>query len=74
MLNIFMILRFTILYCHVYVSNGVLLKGVVESSLIVEDELLTPHIDRTTYASSNFLRCVQVFSGSRKCKVDLEHC
>ena len=28
-----------------YVSIGVLLKGVVESSLLSKDELLTPYID-----------------------------
>ena len=31
-----------------------LLEGVVESFLLFEDELLTPDIDRVTYASLSF--------------------
>ena len=35
----------TFLYFHFYVLIGVLLKGMVESCLLFNDELLTPNID-----------------------------
>ena len=37
--------RLTFLYFHFYVLIGVLLKGMVESSLLSKDELLIPDID-----------------------------